>query len=281
MEIISEKADCKSTLMGVISRLQKMFVEERGLKYVLVVGDAKTYNLLQSIRFEYQSCLKWMIPFPGDWHILYNYQKVLMKPYADAGLVTLGKVAGHRAETLTSLIQASNFRRTHEFLLQSCDAFYRYFLSLYTSHLQIEEKIDEIMSSLIKKFLSIKSESDLAKKYPTIHFWYQYVCVDCFAYIALFTSLRYRNWDLRTGSLKLLAAVFAGFDRPIYQELIPRHIKDLLTMPSSVLHHLRKGGFSVRLSASEWHGVGLDECHEMKINKDAKHPSKRNFCQII
>ena len=52
-------------------------------------------------------------------------------------------------------------------------------------------------------------------------------------------------------------------------------------MPSSVLHHLRKGGFSVRLSASEWHGVGLDECHEMKINKDAKlaviHPSKHKM----
>ena len=49
-------------------------------------------------------------------------------------------------------------------------------------------------------------------------------------------------------------------------------------MPSSVLHHLRKGSFSVRLSPSEWHGVALDACHEMKINKDAKlaviHPSK-------
>lgn len=26
----------------------------------------------------------------------------------------------------------------------------------------------------------------------------------------------------------------------------------------------------MRLSATEWHGVALDECHEMKINKDAK-----------
>ena len=312
VEIISEKADCKPTLMGVISRLQKMFVEGLGLKYVLVVGDAKTYNLLQSIRFEYQSCLKWLIPFPGDWHILYNFQKVLMKPYADAGLVTLAKVAGHRAETLTSLIQASNFRRTHEFLLQSFDAFYRYFLSLYTSQLtgsdEIEKQIREIMSSLIQKFLSIKSEADLqlfqdtctsvieseqipfeysgfvgfmetlAKTNPTIRFWYQFISVDCFAYIALFMALRYRNWELRTGSLKLLAAVFSAFDRPTYQQLIPQHLKDLLTMPSCVLHHLRKGGFSVRLSASECHGVALDECHEMKINKDAKlaviHPSK-------
>ena len=156
VEIVSEKADSKPTLMGVISRLQKTFVEELGQKYVLVVGDAKTYNLLQSICFEYRSYLKWLIPFPGDWHVLFNDQKALMKPYEDAGLVVLAKIAGHRAETLTSLIQASNFRRTHEFLLQSFEAFYRYSISLYYSHLaqsrdtaHIDDQIEEIMSSLV------------------------------------------------------------------------------------------------------------------------------------
>ncbi len=52
-------------------------------------------------------------------------------------------------------------------------------------------------------------------------------------------------------------------------------------MPSSVIHHLQKGSFSVRLSPTEWHGVALDECHEMKVNKDAKlaviHPSKHKM----
>ena len=319
VEIISEKADCKATLIRVIGRLQNIFVEQYRQKYVLVVGDAKTYNLIQSIRYEYQSCLKWLIPFPGDWHILYNYQKALMKPYADAGLAALAKVTGHRAETLTSLLQASNFRRTHEFLLQCLDAFYQYFISLYTEHMSglqdctqsIEKQIDEIVSSLIDQFNTISSDEDLdsfrdrcsdimssdlmpikytnltrfmdslAEKYETVHFWYQFVFVDCFAYFSLFIAIRYRNWELRNGSLKLLAGIFAAFDRPIYQELIPRHLKDVLTMPSSVLHHLRKGSFSVRLSPSEWHGVALDECHEMSINKDAKlaviHPSKNKM----
>jgi hypothetical protein len=52
-------------------------------------------------------------------------------------------------------------------------------------------------------------------------------------------------------------------------------------MPSGVLHHLQKGSFSVRLSPTEWHGVALDRCHEMRINKDAKlaviHPSKHKM----
>lgn len=216
VEIVSERADCKSTLMGVIGRLQNIFVEKYRQKYVLVVGDAKTYNILQSIRFEYRSVLKWLIP---DWHILYNYQKVLMKPYADAGLVTLEKVSGHRAETLTSLIQANNFRRTHEFLLQAFDAFYRYFISLYSSHIMtesevtenVEERMSGIMSTLIDQFSNITSNADLdsfrdnfttmadlmplkltgfihyMEKLSHVRFWYQFVSVDCFAYITLFT----------------------------------------------------------------------------------------------
>ncbi len=126
VEIISEKADSKPTLLGVIARLQRIFVQDLNQKYILVVGEAKTYNLLQEIRYEYKSQLKWLIPFPGDWHVLYiyNYQKALMKPYAVAGFASLGKVSGHRAETLTSLhLHASNFLQTHEFLLQAHEDF--------------------------------------------------------------------------------------------------------------------------------------------------------------
>lgn len=121
----------------------------------------------------------------------------------------------------------------------------------------------------------------LTEKHHTARFWYQFIAEDCFAYIALFIALRYHNWDLRMGSLKMLVPVFSAFDRPIYQELIPRHLHDVLTMPSNVLHHLQKGSFSVRFSPSEWKGTAVDEAHEMKINKDAKlavvHPSKQRM----
>ena len=319
MEITSERAE--PTLIGVIARIQQTFVQELNQKYVIVVGDAKTYNLLQEICYEYKSQLKWLIPFPGDWHVLFNYQKALMKPYADAGLASLGKASGHRAETLTSLIQASYFRRTHEFLLEAFEALYRYFLSLYVAHLSDSESTGEgrtcaedvtaLLSELASQFTGLSSDEDLdtfrqrtkqtlesenmpltytgfrdymenlSKQRDTVRFWYQFIAVDCFAYYALFLALRYRNWELRMGSIKVLAATFSAFDRPIYQELIPHHLKDILTMPPNVLHHLRKGGFSVRLSPTEWHGVALDECHEMKINKDAKlavvHPSKHKM----
>jgi len=72
------------------------------------------------------------------------------------------------------------------------------------------------------------------------------------------------------GSLKQQAAIFSAFDRNTYQRLIPQHLHDVLCLPAPVLAHLQKGSFSVRFNPTEWHGVALDECHEMKINKHAK-----------
>ena len=78
-----------------------------------------------------------------------------MKAYGDAGLITLAKAAGYRGETLTSLSKAKNFRRTHLFLLQSYEAFYNYFLSLYLSG---SEHLEEgVYVSEIQRIVSIPS----------------------------------------------------------------------------------------------------------------------------
>ena len=104
------------------------------------------------MRIEYGNRLKWMIPFPGDWHILYNYLKVVMKVFADGGLKHLDTLSGHRAETLTSLLSCSNFKRTHRFLLQMYQAVYQYFLSQYTisklESTKIEATIGELEQAL-------------------------------------------------------------------------------------------------------------------------------------
>ena len=96
-------------------------------KWVIVVGDGKTYDLLQKIKSDYGQVMKWLLLMPEDWHILLNYQKQLMKLYSDAGLAQLAQHAGYRGETLTSLTNCSNFRRTHTFLIQSVEALYRFF----------------------------------------------------------------------------------------------------------------------------------------------------------
>ena len=185
--------------------------------------------------------------------------------------------------------------------MQVYQAIYRFFLSLY-----LKKKLDSVqtdtmksmLSDILDKFAMLTEDSqlpgfreniavmlpqlpcsydsfkafitDLSEKQDTIKFWYNFTRYDCFAYISLYIGIRYQNWQLRTGSLKTMAAVFEALDRPIYQRLVPQHLKDLAKLPDCLLRHLMKGGFSVRLTPSQSHDVALDECHEMKINKDAK-----------
>ena len=54
-----------------------------------MVGDAKTYNHLVELKRSYGQELSLLLPLPGDWHILKNFQPVLFKAYYDAGLKQL------------------------------------------------------------------------------------------------------------------------------------------------------------------------------------------------
>ena len=162
VDILSEKADSKATLLKVIGNLHRVFIEELNQKWVIVVGDAKIFDVLQELSIEYGENLRWLVPIPGDWHILYNYQKVLIKPYGDAGLMSLAKVSGYRAETLKSLMSASNFRRTHLFLLQCFEAFYEFFLGMFFSSGSIseleEERVKLIAHDLLCQFQELSRE---------------------------------------------------------------------------------------------------------------------------
>ena len=77
---------------------------------------------VHELKQEYGSELDWVIPFTGDWHLLSNYQSVLMKVYHDAGL-ELAESSGHRGETLASIKKCSSYKRTHQFLVQVRDLY--------------------------------------------------------------------------------------------------------------------------------------------------------------
>ena len=302
VDIVCLPADSKETVLRVLKYLHTTFILNLGFRWLIVVGDAKTYDILQSLRRQYGSQMQWLLPFPGDWHILHNYQKVLLKIYGEAGLLQLARVGGHMAETLTSAL-ASHFKRTHHFILQSFEAIYRLFLRKYLSHLDANSSVAEVATStantLANTLASLTNEASLqdfhehlgtyfsttlhefttcfgtfmdslCKEQKTCKFWYEYITINALIYMSLFVAIRNGDWMLRMAAIKSMAAVFSAFDRPIYQRLVPQHLADLLGFPAPVLEYLKKGAFSVRLTKSNGHAVGIDEAHEMKINKDAK-----------
>jgi hypothetical protein len=295
IDILSLQSDSKETVILILDQLHTTFIVKQNYQYLLVAADAKLYDILQAVRKEYGVSLDWLLPFPGDWHMMFNYQKVLTKIYWDAGLLQLAQVSGHRAETLTSLAQAKNFRRTHTFLLEVYEAIYRSFILQYlpTIHPQkydilkhvanemntttAAEKLD--YCSLLDNTFSNDSfmfEEEFQQcvhtmcESPTCLFWSRFLNDDALAYVALFSAVRNSDWTLRMGSFKLMVPIYFAFDRPIYQRVTCTHIADVLLFPKHLLDHLCKGAFTVNFTARQNHDVAIDEAHEMGINKHAK-----------
>ena len=81
-------------------------------------------------------------------------------------------------------------------------------------------------------------------------------------------------------AIKKMAAIFTAFDRPNYTKIIPQHIKDMFNLPEDVLANLEKG-FTVSLLGRPGHSVGIDEAHEMCINRECKEYITRPLAETM
>ena len=296
LEVMDAVADTKDTMMQLLHDLHEQFIVSQNMKWLVLEGDAKLYEIVKSLQFEYGDELSWLIPYRGDWHMLMNYQSALMKPYYDAGLKALASSAGH---PLTAIQNSSQFKRSHNFILEVWEAMYRVMLQRYLEQSQdpaeilspgglIEDivcyiqtlPIDDLSCSLTRKLHQQEHElhfSDFksfiqnrARTDDTWKFWIQLVFQDVMAYIGLFLAIRSGDWQLRMASMKLMAPTFTAFDHPTYQKLISQHLADLLSMPAPIITMFVQGAFVVSILGRSWHSVAIDESHEMMINKDCK-----------
>ncbi len=254
---------------------------------------------MQAIKFEYGHEHDWLLPLPGDWHLLKNFQIALMKPYFDAGLKELAKVSGY---SVAAIQACSKFKKTHYFIVEVWEAMYQTMVTKLFEHSEsgnepstfthtelialvsdtitqtccegnIENKITEVLQSLQESkeiILFMEFIQKCANTNATWKFWTQFVFEDAFAYINLYIALRSRNWELRLACLKLMAPIFSAYEHFTCKKIIAQHLADVLAYPSSIVEQLKKGCFSVSLSGRPWHSVAIDDAHEMAINKDCK-----------
>ena len=115
--VLQENADNRETIKNILYKLYHELGIKKRLNYLVIVGDGKTYDHLVSFKNEFTSELSWLIPFPGDWHILKNYQSIIMKIYADAGLKELIELF-HHGVLAKVVAQATGFDKTHQFIMQ-------------------------------------------------------------------------------------------------------------------------------------------------------------------
>ena len=123
--------------------------------WVVLVGDGKIYKHLMNIKKQYNTALQNLLLFPGDWHILKNFQPILMKVYYAAGLREMAKNSGYHGSTLSlwSSVLILNEHTTY-FLLQAWEALYSEMFHTYlnsSSHATAGDASCILLSSVQQK----------------------------------------------------------------------------------------------------------------------------------
>ncbi len=224
IKVMDEIADSKDTVLNIVGELHAEYIIKHNHKYLVLEGDAKTYNVIQAIKHEYGEDLSWLIPYPGDWHLLKNYQCCIMKPFFEAGLKDLANFSSYPTQSIGGCTQ---LKRTHRFLMEVWEALFRSMLQCFKANSN-SNKVDEIVTSILSDFANtnydelavysiirsfeeqrndfddefIRYVKKMADSDDTWKFWSGFVFTDCQPYISLFLAIRSENWFLRLASVK-------------------------------------------------------------------------------
>ena len=57
VQVLDEVADSKDTVLHIISELYEEYISKHKNKFLILEGDAKTYDIVQAVKFEYDKIL--------------------------------------------------------------------------------------------------------------------------------------------------------------------------------------------------------------------------------
>ena len=77
LSVLDLHADTPEAIKKVVEKLQEEYMVGVNVKY-LVWWGIKRHVRIRELKHEYQSALDWLIPFIGDWHLLSNYQSLIL-----------------------------------------------------------------------------------------------------------------------------------------------------------------------------------------------------------
>ncbi len=74
--ILNQKRNTKSVIQNIVYQLYTEFIATKKKQWIMPVGDLLTYSLIASVKADYGNDLSWLIPIPGDRHVLIRLQSL-------------------------------------------------------------------------------------------------------------------------------------------------------------------------------------------------------------
>ena len=161
----------------------------------------------------------------------------------------MAKFTGYNVASIQSCGQ---FKRTHQFILETWEAIYRVMIHKFfdqqksnpsgcQQHNSLLEDVQKALEAIpssdfmiafnrtlndiqhysthflqdFKVFISQMASSDDTWKY-----WSQFTFTDALAYVGLFLAIRSGDWNLRVACIKLMAPMFTAFNHTTYQKVL-------------------------------------------------------------
>lgn len=221
---------------------------QTGRTYMVVVGDFQTYAILLNLAPSVDKYT--LVPWIGDWHLLWHLQANIISQYWAFGLCQLAELdVGTGAGPLAYLASGKRFEDNAVFLRRVMDA---------VGQVVCEGSRTHGVAWVQKR----KSED------RTFALWLQ-LLDDVVAVSGLHTAIRTGNFDLRQACLKRLAYLFHVQGKHNYVRLVTTHLRQVATL-SPYLSAVMRAHFSVSVWDHGHANLALDETLEKTVNRTGK-----------
>ena len=225
----------------------------------IVCGDQQTYSIICNLVLKYPDTYEWIIPMPGDWHLLKLAAETLRDVLWDGGMHDLAKLCNHHKEL-------NRWRDVHDVLLAIHECLMMELVAKWNQQGEEgQQPFEEFVDSLKDDCNSDEVSQFWAKNLDYLN-----------AYLGYYFAIRSGNWNLRNACLPRLSELFFSYSHNKYEELVCRSMKDCMVgLPSEVLQSFMDGNWIVSAKGNKYHSFAMDEAHESMINKSLKEITTR------
>ena len=213
-------------------------------------GDFQTYAI--TLKLQEQGRCGWVIPWIGDFHLLWHLQCNVFDMYWSFGLRQFAELdLGNNEAALKYLEAGKRFEGNAAFLRHVVDT------------------VGAVVDRLVAEGGGESYRRERCATDRTFAVWCQ-LLKDVRAVCMLHLAVRTGNFDLRQACLKRLSYLFHVEGKYNYQKLVTTHLKQIATLSPYHLALVR-GHFSVALFDHPNANEACDEALEKTVNRESKN----------